>query len=63
MKVTVFNTKRYQRGILAKAGKVKALEFSLLKPRLDVHTAVLSSGHVPTFPNVIVTEHQAVPSP
>ncbi|MFZ4387199.1 MAG: hypothetical protein ACOYOI_03430 [Chthoniobacterales bacterium] len=63
MKVTLLNAKRYQRGILAEAGKVRGLEFSFLEPKLDVHTAVLSSGHVPTFPNVIVTEHQPVPSP
>ncbi|MCX6959373.1 MAG: peptide ABC transporter substrate-binding protein [Verrucomicrobia bacterium] len=50
MKATVFNTKRYQRGILEAAGKVKGLEFSFLEPRLDVYTSVLSAGHDADLP-------------
>lgn len=50
MKVTVFNTKRYQRGILEVAGKVKGLEFSFLEPRPDAHTPILSAGHDADIP-------------
>jgi D-lactate dehydrogenase len=45
MKVAVFNTKRYERGILESAAKGVPLEFSFLEPRLNVQTAPLADGH------------------
>lgn len=45
MKVAVFNTKRYERGVLEKAAEGTSLRFTFLEPRLDVQTAPLAAGH------------------
>ncbi len=45
MKVAVFNTKRYERGVLERAAEGTPLKFTFLEPRLDAQTALLSSGH------------------
>ena len=63
MKVTVFNTKRYQRGILEVEGKLKGLEFSFLEPILDMHAPVLSAGHDADLPECHREGAQDSPSP
>lgn len=45
MKVAVFNTKRYERGVLEKAAMGTPLKFTFLEPRLDAQTAPLAAGH------------------
>ena len=45
MKVAVFNTKRYERGILERSAEGTGIQFNFLEPRLDAQTAVLASGH------------------
>lgn len=45
MKVAVFNTKRYERGVMERAAEGTTLSFTFLEPRLDAQTAPLASGH------------------
>jgi D-lactate dehydrogenase len=45
MKVAVFNTKRYERGVLERAAEGTPLKFTFLEPRLDAQTAPLAAGH------------------
>jgi D-lactate dehydrogenase len=45
VKVAVFNTKRYERPVMEKAAQGTSVEFTFLKPRLDVATAALAAGH------------------
>ena len=45
MKVAVFNTKRYERGVLERAAEGSPLKFTFLEPRLDAQTAPLAAGH------------------
>jgi len=45
MNVAVFNTKRYERGVLERAAEGTPLKFTFLEPRLDAQTAPLAAGH------------------